>query len=255
MTIFAYDQKKLSRVVIGFPGKALNHYYCAKGSYLVSVQRAAINDDFLTIDKSFYKISIESRLDTPDHIRITFKDHSIDKECVSRVQVKPHLTCPEDDSELFEARRSTAEKALDAAAVSFQLSSKQFKKTVNDAAKRSAATITVEKLGVENPLQIVYAKAGHRCNEIYRTDEKIALRSTLGSQELMRCTLGIDSIKSLAGAMVADDIRIYCYPDGSGRDTVFMSFIGDEQDEDEQNEDGEGGRKIIIGTVVTAFTP
>jgi hypothetical protein len=59
-------------------------------------------------------------------------------------------------------------------------------------------------------------------NEVYRTPEKIKLRSAVPDDVTFRCTVKIANVKSLAASMVTDDVRILCREEG---DILFRSAL------------------------------
>ena len=104
--------------------------------------------------------------------------------------------------------------------IEFTLTAKQFKKSISDASNHSE-TITFEKLGT-HPLQLTYAKSNMIYNEVYRTPDKINLRSAITDNMTFRATIKIVNVKSLASSMVTDDVRILCREDA---DILFRSAL------------------------------
>lgn len=215
LTMFARDSSRTCRVVAELPGASMNHYYC-EGTYWLGLNREKVERIFSSIDKTFFKITLLYRADDPDNLDIIFKDADIDKECNYRVTV----STLDRDEELYDAEALTTPAALMEPPIEFQLSSKQFKKSVTDASHYSD-TITFEKLG-EYPLQLTYNRVGISYNEVYRTGDKIHLRSEVKAGNIFRCSVSIANIKSLASAMVTDHVHIYCREVG---DILFRSEI------------------------------
>lgn len=215
ITFFTRDLAQTCRVVAEIPGDNMNHFYC-DDSFWLGLNRESVERIFSSVDKSFFKVTLLHRHDDPDSLVIIFKDADIDKECNYRVSVS---TLDRDD-ELFAAELLTTPLALKEPPIEFQLTSKQFKKSVTDASHYSD-TITFEKLG-DHPLQFTYNRVGIAYNEVYRTPEKVYLRSEVKEGTIFRCTVAIANIKSLASAMVTDHVRIYCREDS---DLLFRSEI------------------------------
>lgn len=215
ITFFTRDSAATCRVVAELPGENMNHFYC-DDTFWLGLNRENVERIFSSVDKSFFKVTLLHRHDDPDSLVIIFKDADIDKECNYRVSV----STLDRDEELFAAEQLTTATALKEAPIEFQLSSKQFKKAVTDASHYSDI-LTFEKLGT-HPLQFTYNRVGIVYNEVYRTPEKIHLRSEVEEDTIFRCTVAIANIKSLASAMVTDPVRIYCREDG---DLLFRSEI------------------------------
>lgn len=253
-SIVTRDRFRKARVVTSVPAEAVNSYYCDRGGMLFSLRHTDVADAFNSIDKSFWKMSISARHDIPDEITITFKDHVLGKECVNRVKVTILTEIPEDDRDLLDAQALIKPRALGAAPVRFELTAKQFKKTISDAVRRKSTALIVEKLGA-HPMQIVDkgegSGGGSAYNEVYRKAAAISLKSDVADDDVMRCTFQVAVVKSLATAMVADVVGIHCYRDGSGKDMVLVSPIVDDEKRDA---DGNGPSEMVrIATVVEAY--
>jgi hypothetical protein len=204
VTFFTRDNMKLTRVVAHIEGSRVNHYYCAE-TYWMGMTRDLFEKMFAQIDKTLYKISIIGKADDLDHLWFIFKDAEVDKEC----HYKMKLAKLEADPELVEAETLLTQEKLDKDyPISFTLSDKQFKKTVNDAANYTDL-ITFEQVG-NQPFQLTYLRTNVAYFEIYRTPQKIRLLSTVSSHGIFRCSVRVDSIKSLAASMVTDEMRIMC---------------------------------------------
>jgi len=202
-------------VIAELPGENMNHYYCEK-PFWMGLNRESVERIFSSVDKSFFKVTLLHRHDDPDNLSIIFKDADIDKECVYSVAV----STLDKDENLFAAEALITPEALKEPPIEFLLTSKQFKKSVSDACHYSDI-LTFEKIG-SHPLQFTYNRVGISYHEVYRTPEKIQLRSDVADESIFRCTVAIANIKSLASAMVTDHVRIYCREDD---DLLFRSEI------------------------------
>lgn len=212
LTFFARDHSKTSRIFATIPGEQVNWYYC-EGTFWLGINRDNIEKIFSSIDKTFFKIVMIQSHDDPNSLIIIFKDSEIEKEC----NYKIILSSYSEDDDLYDA-----EKVLknDDFLIEFTLTAKQFKKTINDASNYSE-TITFEKIS-DNPLQLTYAKSNIVYNEVYRSGDKIALKSQVSENSTFRATIKLNNIKSLASSMVTDEIRILCRSD---EDILFRSVI------------------------------
>lgn len=213
LTFFARDHTKTSRVVAHVAGRHVNWHYC-EGEFWLGVNRDQFESMFAGIDKTLFKVSIRQTADDPHSLTFVFKDPELEKENYYKMTLS---TYPRDE-ELYEAEAALTPAQLAAYPVEFTLGAKQFKKTVGDAAKYSDV-ITIEKLG-DHPLQFTYSQANVVYHEVYRSAEKISLRSAVAPGAAFHTTVKIDNLKSLAAAMVADDLRILCR---EGGDMVFRS--------------------------------
>ena len=216
LTFFARDHSKTSRIVANVTGEHVNWHYC-EGEYWLGINRDNIEKIFSSIDKTFFKITIIQTHDDINSLVFIFKDAEIDKECNYKIALSSY---PLDD-ELYEAEKILSPAALIANfPIEFTLTAKQFKKSISDASNHSE-TITFEKLGT-HPLQLTYAKSNMIYNEVYRTPDKINLRSAITDNMTFRATIKIVNVKSLASSMVTDDVRILCREDA---DILFRSAL------------------------------
>lgn len=207
LTFFTRDSGEMCRVVAEIPGEKINHFYC-EGTFWLGLNRESVERIFSSVDRSFFKVTLLHRHDDEESLTIIFKDPDIDKECHYRVTV----SSLNHDEQLLAAEPLTRPEALGSAPIAFQLTAKQFKKTVTDASHYSAS-LTFEKIGA-HPLQLTYTRIGLIYNEVYHAPERICLRSAVGPDEIFRCTVSIAHIKALASAMVTDHVRIFCREDG-----------------------------------------
>lgn len=216
LTFFARDHAKISRVVAHIAGVHVNWHYC-EGEYWLGVNREAVEKLFASIDKSFFKITILQTHEDPNALSFVLKDPGIDKECNYKVTLSDYAY----DPELAEAETILSPEALLANfPVEFVLTAKQFKKSISDASNHSE-TISFEKVGAQ-PLQLTFARPSMSYNEVYRSPEKIQLRSSVPGSSIFRCTVCLANVKSLAMSMVTDDVRIFCREEG---DILFQSAI------------------------------
>ena len=216
LTFFARDHSKTSRVVADVAGEHVNWHYC-EGVFWLGINREHVEKLFAAIDKTFFKITLIHTQDDPNSVTFVFKDAEIDKEC----NYKTTLSTYAPDEDLYEAEKLLTPEGLTANfPIEFTLSAKQFKKSIGDASNYSD-TVTFEKLGA-HPLQLTYARSNMMYNEVYRSAEKIHLRSAVGDGATFRCAVKVANVKSLASSMVTDDVRILCREEG---DILFRSAI------------------------------
>ena len=212
LTFFTRDHSKTSRIFATIYGKYVNWYYCVE-TFWVGINRETIEKVFSSIDKTFFKIVIIQSKDDKNSINIIFKDCDIEKECNYKILLSSYSR----DEDLYMAEKILENNDF---LLEFTLTSKQFKKTINDAANYSDF-ITFEKI-LSNPLKLMYAKSNISYNEVYRSDEKILLTCNIESNNTFRATMKLNNIKSLASSMVTDDIKILCKSD---EDILFRSEI------------------------------
>jgi hypothetical protein len=216
LTFFARDHSKTSRIVASVAGEHVNWHYCAS-EYWLGINRESVEKMFAAIDKTFFKISIIQQKDEPNHLIFNFKDADIDKDCSYKITLSSYAS----DEDLYEAEKTlTPEGLINNFPIEFRLTAKQFKKSISDA-NNYTDSISFDKIGI-HPLQLSYAKPNMVYNEIYRSAEKIQLRSEIADNVIFRCTIKIANIKSLASSMVTDDVRILCREND---DMLFRSAI------------------------------
>lgn len=216
LTFFARDHTRISRVVAVIDGRHVNWHYCEKELWL-AINRESVEKIFASIDRTYFKITLIQTVEDPGSLICIFKDAEIDKECNYKITLSTYIP----DEELYDAETTlTPEALVNNFPIEFTLSDKQFKKTVTDASNYSD-TITIEMFSGQ-PLQITYNKANLTYNEVYRSAEKIALRSSVPENSSFRCTIKVSNIKSLAASMVTNDVTIRCREEG---DMLFRSAI------------------------------
>lgn len=216
LTFFARDHTKTSRNVATVAGEHVNWHYC-ENEFWIGINRENNEKMFTAIDKTFFKITVIQTMDDVNSLLFVFKDAEIDKECNYKMNVSTYT--PDDD--LYEAEKIiNPENIALNFPIEFTLSAKQFKKSISDASNYSN-TITIEKIG-SYPLQLTYAKSEMTYTEVYRTAEKISLRSDVVDGTTFRCTVKVANVKSLASSMVTEDVRILCREEG---DILFRSAI------------------------------
>ena len=208
LTFFTRDSSRTCRIVAALPGASMNYYYC-EDEFWLGLNRESVERVFASIDKSFFKITLLYHHDDPESLSVAYKDPEIDKECHYKVAVSLF----DADPELFETEALVTPQALAAHPLELRLSAKQFKKTVTDAGHYSE-TLTAEKLGA-HPFQFTFTRVGVIYSEVYRSPEKIGLRSEVPPNALFRVTLKIAALRSLAGAMVTDSVRLFCREGGA----------------------------------------
>ena len=227
ITFFTRDISKRCKIIAKIPGCSMNHFYCER-VVTFGLMRSDIEKVFGSIDKSFFKFTLLLKHDDLDYVTIIFKDAEVEKECNYKLSVSTF----DEDYELFAAEADTKPEALKAYPVEFTLSAKKFKKTMSDALNFSE-TLMVEKLGT-GPLKLSYNKVGHSYCEVYRSDERISLRHSVGPNEIFQCTMRVRDVKCFATAMVTDDVQIFCKADAellfraSMDDLTLCSFMSNE---------------------------
>lgn len=212
ITFFTRDHLKSSKIFAIISCNQVNWYFC-KETFWIRLNRDNVEKIFSSIDKTFFKIIIIQTYDDLNSLLIIFKDSLLDKECIYKIVLSSYT----EDNDLYES-----ENFLDNedSLIEFVLSAKQFKKTIIDANNYSDI-ITFEKIGDE-PLQLNYIRSNIIYNEVYKSDEKIKLKSIIGPNNTFRAVVKLNNIKSLASSMLTNEIYIYCKPDES---ILFKSVI------------------------------
>lgn len=206
ISFFARDKSSECRVVATLLGDQMNHYYCGKTFWIGLCRDLNVEKTFANIDKTYHKITMIVKHDDPENVIFVLKDPVIDKESISILTVSSY----DRDENLYEIEELTTPEAVAGYPIEFTLTAKQFKKSITDASSHGADSITIEKFG-EYPLQFTYLRTGLKYHEVYRSAEKISLRSDIdGNGPPFRCVIGTESAKSLATAMVTDNVLICC---------------------------------------------
>lgn len=209
IVFFTKDHSEKSKIIATIDGSKTNWYYCKSECY-VDLRRDLVDNMFSSIDKSFYKCTIIYSSIDPEKLQFIFKDPTIDKECTYYISV---TVPPPDNQEMSETEALIEPSYVEANfPVQFTLAAKMFKKSLTDMCKE-VGIMTVNKVG-ESPIQLTFEKTGMEFAEIYRNPDKIKLHSTIKNGTVFQISLQIENIKYLAGAMVADEIRICCRSDG-----------------------------------------
>lgn len=216
ITFYARDHLQSSRVIATVAGEHVNWYYC-EGEYWLSVNRENVEKMFGAIDKSFFKLTIVQTHDDDRSLTFILKDPEIEKDCNYKIGLSDYTP----DFDLYEPENLlTPTLLVERFPVEFTLSAKHFKKSIADVSAYSES-VSIEKLG-SSPLQWQYVKHHLSYNEVYRSSEKIMLRSDVKENGIFRVTLNVANVKSLASSMVADAVRILCREDG---DILFRSAL------------------------------
>ncbi len=229
ITFFTQDLHKTSRIVAHIDCEQVNWYYCDVEECWLGINCKDVEKIFASIDKTFFKITITHPHDDPDSLLFIFKDPDIDKECIYKIalpKIEPNHT-------LYEAEKIIAPELLDKSfPLSFQLSAKQFKRSITDAVAFSKF-LTIEKIS-KHPLQFTYMTNGTSYNEVYRSESKINLVSNIADGASFRCKIDISNIKTLSTSMVTESVRIYCRE----TDDILFRFSLD-------------GKTLIVNTITT----
>lgn len=212
MTFFTRDHLKSSKIFAIISCNQINWYYC-KETFWIRLNRDNVEKIFSSIDKTFFKIIIIQTIDDNNSLLIIFKDSSLDKECSYKIVLSSYM----EDNDLYNSEDFLNDSN---SLIEFVLSARQFKKTIIDASNYSDI-ITFEKIGDE-PLQLNYVRSNIIYNEVYKSDEKIKLKSSIGYNNTFRAVIKLNNIKSLASSMLTNEIYIYCKPDES---ILFKSVI------------------------------
>lgn len=191
------------------------HYYC-KTPIVVILDSKNIEKVLQKIDKNYNTITFISNCNTyRSEIMINFANTDID---IDEIHIINLMESNFIDENKYEFKQIDHE----AYPLNFKLSSKYFKKLINDNALFSDK-FKIEKLkGVV--LQFPYDTDGRtiKVNNIVKNAEKIELHSTLDENEIFSVSTYIDYIKSLSNSLISENIKIYV---DKTQDIIFKVFV------------------------------
>lgn len=202
------DQKA---AVVNIDCKKVNSYYCAK-EIKVIVHRGYFEKIFANLDKFNYKftfiVDYENQSSKMLVVVDDIKHGNYDKYFIDQITSKDSYTAPLEDYTKYP--------------LSFSLSSKHFKKKINDIAKNSNI-INIQKNGSEF-LEFTYPKINQNMDfsGFYKDPKKIDLVFTLTDDDIITASAEINSIKPFSNSIVGDDVRIYVDND---RDLVMTTLV------------------------------
>jgi intracellular sulfur oxidation DsrE/DsrF family protein len=232
ITFFARDHIEKSKVITTLDGSTANFYYCSD-EFFKTLKRELVDNMFSSIDKSFYKCTIlYSRLE-PEVLRFVFTDPALEKECSYRINLSSYTP----DTPLYAAEDLLDESLINVNfPLQFTLKACQFKKTFSEICK-SSNKVTIEKMG-DGPIRLIYSIEGVVYHESYLSPSAIKMVSNIPEDIMFSATLSVENIKYLAGAMVAENIRMFCRNDG---DILFKT--------------DDPGSIMVVNTLTTLIEP
>jgi hypothetical protein len=180
-------------IVFTMYGKHLHFYYCAQPKQVV-VMRESL-EKIMTCDKKDYKLTICLKDSNKSAMFIIIRDYEYESNDQYKIDVIPKEIYSDNVDETLSYP------------IKFTLSSKHFKKKINDIQKISP-TLTIQKNGDE-PIQFTFAEAKQiNYNGIYANDEKIKLESTLNPNDVFLISVCIGYIKPYSNSVIGDDTII-----------------------------------------------
>jgi hypothetical protein len=229
ITFFTWGINKENRVIAKIDGNSLNRYYCEE-TFWMGAKRDKFYQVFTTVNKSFSKVTIVCKHDDDAHIEVIFYDGVLDRNCTYKIKLKEL----DEDNKLFEAEALISEAALRKYPINFVLSSSQFKTSITDASSIENK-ITIEKIG-NSPLQITTPSGKDIVyEEVYKSDTKIKLISSVEDSMTFRCSFIGSNIKFIATSLVTGNVQIFA----SESDDLILRLIID---------------KLVINTMIQTET-
>jgi len=196
--IITKDHLGKSIIYSTIDGRCMNFYYCKK-PIRICIKRDNLERVLSTINKNHYKITFQLKEDYRSTMYLTIKDSEYNNENEYEVEVG---TIPE---EVIIGKIKDDESNYP---ISFKISSKHFKTTINNSRKISQ-TFTIQKCGDE-PLQFTFDKP-QKVNWIgvYNDPEKINLQSSLKDDDIFIVSVFIDHIKPFSNSNIGEEVFIY----------------------------------------------
>lgn len=178
----------------------VHRYYCDRPLELRMGCKGS-EDIINRIDPKFYdnmSILIKQYTSEVDNIIFTLQNQKLDAITSMRLNLSSISNHVDED------QWNDADYKL-----SFNLKRCEFKKYMGDIDTISS-TLMITRAG-NTPLKFSYSKEGGIVNgeEIFKSDEKLRLNSTMTNNEIIAMTVRMSDIKPLSNAQIADDIQIF----------------------------------------------
>lgn len=180
--------------------KRVNAYYL-EAPFTIGLDCNKIQKIMDKIDKDYQSITFWcNRDDLGVRLNISLYKAKLDNETTSKIVLeKPQFT------ELAEVERKLADEKN--YPISFILDSKVFKKKISDA-NNLGPTLRIEKNG-EDPLTFVTVHSNDGTDyDVFKSSGAIGLQSTVGKDDFFSTSVCLNTIKPLAAALIADDLKI-----------------------------------------------
>lgn len=194
--IYGKDHQGKSDVYSTIDGSKLAWYYCRE-PIEVPVKRETLERIVSTLDKNHYKITFLSKENWRSTLYVICKDYELDDdgnyevEVINRPAINRNEARPDDTNY----------------PVKFVLSSKHFKKKINDI-KKFSPVFCIQKNGDE-PLQFTFDNARKvNYNGVYKSSNKIKLQSQIAADDLFSVSVNIEYIKPFSNANIGENVYI-----------------------------------------------
>nr|BBO54074.1 E301R homolog protein [Abalone asfa-like virus]BCY04612.1 hypothetical protein [Abalone asfa-like virus] len=227
LTFFTQDQSGISKIIVKISGDKTTHYFCAADCWII-INRQHVEKVFSSIDKSVDEIIMTFNTDNNEYVNIIFIDKELDKECT--YQINTSYQIPDPELIALEQYILSDMEIAKHFPLRWVLTSKQFKKTFNDAVSNKAEKISIEKYKGA-PLKLSYTKIHQMIySEVYKSSGKIELETT-GSPNLLVFQVKTYNLRSLAAAMITNKVSLLCRDDGdvlvesSDEDVKIYTFV------------------------------
>lgn len=196
LIISSVDHLGKSNICMTVDGKMMNHYFCT-GIVKIHVMREQIEKVFCTLDKTHYKITFLLKHNNMNTLEIIIRDSEYDNDDNYSIEILQNMV---DD---------VATKDDDSGyPVKFTMSSKHFKKKIDDISKFSKK-MAIQKTA-DGPLQLSFDEIKNKINYngVYRSAEKIQLQAILEPDDMFMVSIFIENIKPFSTLNLGDAVTI-----------------------------------------------
>ncbi len=209
------DHIKKSTIYTYIDGRCMNLYYCKERVRIV-VKRAELEVILGTLTKTQYKITFTLGDDYRSHMGIIINDSEYDSEEHFQIDIQFSEGANEPvyiDNDVDYPLR-------------FMVTSKHFKTKIGNISKLSD-TLRINRHG-NAPLEFTYERAPKiNYANLYNSDKKIELKSTLAANEKLSVCVHIEHIRPFSNSNIGDDVIIAV---DKNKKISFTTFL-DKKDE------------------------
>lgn len=211
--MYSEDGTNKMSIQVSVDGAEMN-WYCAPEPFWLVLNRRDVDKVFNAIDRSFSRIKISN-----SHARPLVLTFELVNDTLDRVNSFPiDVRAPIDSEEKWDALAALADD-LEGFQVSWQLTSKELKKT-HSIAREFSKAIKIEKVALGN-LKLQYTGSGlPKFVEEYKSPQRIGLTSSLAPNEGLIVDYSADAGFAFASVVPTETVRIYC---ASDRPILFVA--------------------------------
>jgi len=203
LIIYGEDHSHKSKVRTRIDARRITHYFC-RTPYEIGILFKGTESTMMTIDAEYTKLAIYSEAARMhQNIKTTLSNEmDIDENrTIELIGEYPHI---EDESMFLD----------DAYTIKFELPGKYLKKMLNNI-RMFSDQITVRQDARVDPLVFEYKSASKKISSmnIFKSNSKIKLQSTLEDSDTFYMNFKIDYVKPISAALASENITIWMHED------------------------------------------